>query len=223
MFTFVCSAIELLSRTSVVLVTGVRISSEFVQPIKTRKAESRRKKGPHAFAHLVNFSYKCVGYVLWSKSLVILTIVETNFPHVLTFWSAFDSRINKPFTCSRCVICFSWSVRVISIYYVRKGLWAFCHNYPQIKEACLCTDIAFMLQKEAWYHTYCQTDWTGVLDTKWNSFRIEGRRHCQMQFHSLFVVECFEETRIQSKYLCFEVVVYFIYWTVTGRFTKKYI
>ena len=34
---------------------------------------------------------------------------------------------------------------VISIYYVRKGLWAFCLNYPQINEACLCTDIAFML------------------------------------------------------------------------------
>ena len=33
----------------------------------------------------------------------------------------FDYRINKPFTCSRCVICVSCSVHLISTYYVRKG------------------------------------------------------------------------------------------------------
>ena len=44
----------------------------------------------------------------------------------------FDYRINKPFTYSRCVICVSCSVHVISAYYVRKGLWAFYLHYPQI-------------------------------------------------------------------------------------------
>ena len=42
----------------------------------------------------------------------------------------FDCTINKPFTCSRCVICVSCSVHVISTYYVRKGSWAFYLNYP---------------------------------------------------------------------------------------------
>ena len=37
----------------------------------------------------------------------------------------FDYRINKPFPYSRCVICISCSVHVISTYYVRKGSWAF--------------------------------------------------------------------------------------------------
>ena len=34
-------------------------------------------------------------------------------------------RIDKPFTCSRCLICTSCSVHVISTYYVRKGSWPF--------------------------------------------------------------------------------------------------
>ena len=34
-------------------------------------------------------------------------------------------RINKPFACSRCVICVSRSVHVISTYYARKVLWTF--------------------------------------------------------------------------------------------------
>ena len=42
----------------------------------------------------------------------------------------FDCTINKPFTCSRCVICVSCSVHVISTWYVRKGSWAFYLNYP---------------------------------------------------------------------------------------------
>ena len=33
----------------------------------------------------------------------------------------FDYRINKPFACSRCVICVSCSVHVISTCYARKG------------------------------------------------------------------------------------------------------
>ena len=36
--------------------------------------------------------------------------------------------------CSRCVICVSCSVHVISTYYARKGLWAFYLNYPQSNE-----------------------------------------------------------------------------------------
>ena len=44
----------------------------------------------------------------------------------------FDYRINKPFTCSRCVICVSRSVHSISTYYLCKGPWAFYLNYPQI-------------------------------------------------------------------------------------------
>ena len=46
-----------------------------------------------------------------------------------------DYRMNKPFTCSRCVICVSCSVHVISTYYMRKGSWAFFYlNYPQTNE-----------------------------------------------------------------------------------------
>ena len=46
----------------------------------------------------------------------------------------FDYRINKLFTCSRCLICVSCSVQKISTYYVRKGSWTFYLNYPQINE-----------------------------------------------------------------------------------------
>ena len=42
--------------------------------------------------------------------------------------------INKHFTCSRCVICVSCSVHVISMYYERKVSWAFYLNYPQFNE-----------------------------------------------------------------------------------------
>ena len=48
------------------------------------------------------------------------------------------TRINKPFTCSRCVICISCSAHVISAYYVRKGSWAFYLNYPQMNEIRKC-------------------------------------------------------------------------------------
>ena len=37
----------------------------------------------------------------------------------------FDIRMDKPFPCSRCVICVSGSVLLISTFYVRKGSWAF--------------------------------------------------------------------------------------------------
>ena len=37
----------------------------------------------------------------------------------------FHNGINKSFACSRCVMCISCSVHLISTYYVRKGSWAF--------------------------------------------------------------------------------------------------
>ena len=37
----------------------------------------------------------------------------------------FDYRINKPFICSRCVICVSCSVHLNSTYHVREGSWSF--------------------------------------------------------------------------------------------------
>ena len=43
-------------------------------------------------------------------------------------------RINKPFACSRCLICVSCSVQLISTYYVCKGSWTFYLYYPQINE-----------------------------------------------------------------------------------------
>ena len=36
----------------------------------------------------------------------------------------FHNGINKSFACSRCVMCISCSVYLISTYYVRKGSWA---------------------------------------------------------------------------------------------------
>ena len=42
----------------------------------------------------------------------------------------FDYSINKPFACSRCLICVSSSGHVISTYYVRKGSWAFLSSLP---------------------------------------------------------------------------------------------
>ena len=53
---------------------------------------------------------------------------------IIMHFCSFDFRINKPFTCSRCFIRVSCSVHVISTYYVRKGSWLVCLNYPQIKE-----------------------------------------------------------------------------------------
>ena len=47
-------------------------------------------------------------------------------PCVIVLKSCYiDYRINKPSTCSRCLICVSYSVHVISTYYVRKASWPF--------------------------------------------------------------------------------------------------
>ena len=61
-------------------------------------------KSPQTFAHLKNFSW----------------MVSAMFDHY-TMIHYCDCRINKPFTCSRCVICVPCSVHLISTYYARKG------------------------------------------------------------------------------------------------------
>ena len=64
-------------------------------------------KSPQTFAHLVNFSKVCLPCFLIIQSCYL------------------DCRINKSFACSRCVICISCSVHLISTFYVREGLWVF--------------------------------------------------------------------------------------------------
>ena len=79
------------------------------QPISIQKAQSR-KKSPQTFAHFVNLSKMC---------LPCLIIMQSCY---------FDYTIDTPLACSRCVICVSCCVHLISTYYVRKGLWAFYRN-----------------------------------------------------------------------------------------------
>ena len=80
--------------------------SRSAQPISTRQAQSRIKS-PQTFAYLVNFSNMC---------LPCLIIIQSCYC---------DYRMNKPIACSCCVISVSFAIHVISMYYVRKGLWAF--------------------------------------------------------------------------------------------------
>ena len=74
------------------------------QPISSQKAQPR-KKSPQAFAHLMHFS----------KNVCIIR-------HCY-----FDSRINKPSTCSFWVICIS-----LDILPVQRSIAFFYLNYPQI-------------------------------------------------------------------------------------------
>ena len=93
-----------------------RDRSLHAQPISTQKVQSR--KSPQTSARLVTFSNSC---------LPCLIIIRCCY---------FDYRINKPFTCSCCVICVSCSVHVISTFYERKGSLAFFYrNYPQINKS----------------------------------------------------------------------------------------
>ena len=77
--------------------------SEFVcpLPISIRKAQSGIKNHK-TFAHLVYFSKMCL-------------------PCLIIIQSCFDYRINKLFICSRCVLCISFSVHLILVYYTHKG------------------------------------------------------------------------------------------------------
>ena len=80
-------------------VIGVCLLSQS-EPEKHNKG----KKGPHTFAHLKQMCRPC------------LIIIQSCY---------FDCRINKPFAYSRCLVCISCSVHVISTYHVRKGSCAF--------------------------------------------------------------------------------------------------
>ena len=88
------------------------------QPI--RKAQSR-KRSPSSFAHLVNFSKIC---------LPSLIIIQSCY---------FDCEVNKPFTCSCRVICFSLLCssllcsRDLDVLRAQK-MMVFYFNYPEINE-----------------------------------------------------------------------------------------
>ena len=75
-----------------------------VQIISTRKVQPRKKS-----THL------CAPREFLKQMWPCLIIIKSCY---------FDYRINKPFTCSRCVICVSCSGHAILTHYVRKGSWA---------------------------------------------------------------------------------------------------
>ena len=79
------------------------------QPINTRKSQSRKQAHKSLRA----------SWISQTKCRPRLIIVKSCY---------FDYIINKPFPCSRRVICVSCSLHVISTYHVRKGSWAF--YYP---------------------------------------------------------------------------------------------
>ena len=76
-------------------------------PSQSVPKKHNQEKSPQTFAHLVNFSEMCPP---------CLIIIQSCYC---------DYRINKPSTYSRCVICVSCSVHLISTYYVRKKSEAF--------------------------------------------------------------------------------------------------
>ena len=90
------------------------IYSEFACPVNQHPNSKIKKNIPYTLAHLVHFSNKCRPCLIIGKSCY------------------FDYRMNKPFTCSRCLVNVLCSVHVISAYCVRKGPWALLFNYPWI-------------------------------------------------------------------------------------------
>ena len=76
------------------------------QPISTRNKQSS-EKAHKPLRNLYIFSKMCT---------LCLVIIKS-------CW--LDYQINKPLTCSHSRICVSCSVHVITMYYVRKGSWAF--------------------------------------------------------------------------------------------------
>ena len=80
---------------------------EFACPVNQRPKSTMKEKKPTNLCATCEFLKKCVCHLIIRKSC------------------HFDFRINKPFACSRCVICVSCSVHVISTYYAHKGSWAF--------------------------------------------------------------------------------------------------
>ena len=83
------------------------------QPISIQKSQVK-KKSPCTLAHLVNFSKKCL-------------------PRLIVIQSCFDYWINKPFACSRCVICVSCGSRDL-VLRAQRIIDFFYLNYPQINE-----------------------------------------------------------------------------------------
>ena len=80
---------------------------------------NQEKKSPQTFTHFVNSSNVSAMFDNHSILLFWMTIEYTNILHILAPWSAFRA-------------LFTWSRR--TMYYVRKGSWAFYLNYPQINE-----------------------------------------------------------------------------------------
>ena len=101
-------------------VTSSRSSGTWKWPLCPGKLANQypkstiKQKWPHTFAQLANFSKTCLPWLI---------IIQSCY---------FYYRINKPFACSRCVICVSCAFHLILTYYARKGSWTFYLNCPQI-------------------------------------------------------------------------------------------
>ena len=85
---------------------GLTTWSQFVCPAN-QHLESTIKKKAHKPLRIMWISPK--------MCLPCLIIIQSCYS---------DYRMNNLFACSRCVICVSCSVHMISTYYVRKGSWA---------------------------------------------------------------------------------------------------
>ena len=93
------------------------IISEFVCPANQHPKYTIKKEKAHKPLRTSCISPKCL-------------------PCLIIIQSCYFDRINKPFACSRYVICVSCSVHVTSTYYmyVCKGSCFFYINYPQTNE-----------------------------------------------------------------------------------------
>ena len=75
---------------------------EIACPANQYPTSTVKKISPQIFAHLMNSS----------KNVSAIVIIESCYS---------DYTINKPFACSPCMICVSWSVHMISMYDMCKG------------------------------------------------------------------------------------------------------
>ena len=80
---------------------------EFACSANQHPEQTIKRKIPQTFAQLVIFF----------KNVTLCLVI------IKSCWV--DYQINKPLTCSHSGICVSCSVHVITVYYVRKGSWAF--------------------------------------------------------------------------------------------------
>ena len=148
--------------------------------LPSQSASENQEKSPQTFAHLMHFSEMC---------LPCLIIIQSYH---------FDCRINKPFTCSRCVICVSCSVHVISTYDGRKGSWTFYLNYPQFKEVENSDDVDTFLFTFLFVNIVCSFFFIQLvlfipyLDTAWqiqHRLQLCDLHLSHQHFHSLFLGE----------------------------------